>query len=205
MSAFTIAFQVPNLVRSLFADAAIQAAFVPVFTEELEKGNKREAFRLASTLIYLVTLVLGAVTAVFVLAAPLIVPVFAPGFSGEILDLTVTLSQILFPILILLGATGMAVGVLNSYDRFAAFAISPFFWNVVIILVLVLLEPAFHGNDRIYAYAIGVLVGNGRPARDPGVRPAQHAVQVHAGHRLAPAGRAPRPAPDAAGDAQPRA
>jgi putative peptidoglycan lipid II flippase len=159
MSAFTIAFQVPNLVRSLFADAAIQAAFVPVFTEELEKGNKREAFRLASTLIYLVTLLLGAVTAIFVLAAPLIVPIFAPGFSGEILDLTVTLSQILFPILILLGATGMVVGILNSYDRFAAFAISPFFWNVVIILVLVLLEPAFSGDDRIYAYAIGVLVG----------------------------------------------
>src|SRR4051794_16549346 len=159
MSAFTIAFQVPNLVRSLFADAAIQAAFVPVFTEELEKGNKREAFRLASTLLYLVTLVLGAITAIFVLAAPLIVPIFAPGFSGEILDLTVTLSQILFPILILLGATGMVVGILNSYDRFAAFAISPFFWNVIIIAVLVLLEPAFHGNDRIYAYAIGVLAG----------------------------------------------
>jgi putative peptidoglycan lipid II flippase len=159
MSAFTIAFQVPNLVRSLFADAAIQAAFVPVFTEELEKGNKKEAFRLASTLIYMVTLVLGAITALFILLAPLITPIFAPGFSGEILDLTVTLSQILFPILILLGATGMVVGVLNSYDRFAAFAISPFFWNVVIILVLVLLEPAFHGNDRIYAYAIGVLVG----------------------------------------------
>jgi putative peptidoglycan lipid II flippase len=159
MSAFTIAFQVPNLVRSLFADAAIQAAFVPVFTEELEKGNKREAFRLASTLIYLVTMLLGAVTAIFVIAAPLIVPIFAPGFSGEILDLTVTLSQILFPILIMLGATGMVVGVLNSYDRFAAFAISPFFWNVVIIGVLVLLEPAFSGNDRIYAYAIGVLIG----------------------------------------------
>jgi putative peptidoglycan lipid II flippase len=159
MSAFTLAFQIPNLVRSLFADAAIQAAFVPVFTQELERGNRREAFRLASTLIYLVTLVLGALTALFVLAAPLIVPIFAPGFSGEILDLTVTLSQILFPILILLGATGMIVGILNSYDRFAAFAISPFFWNVVIILVLVLLEPAFSGDDRIYAYAIGVLVG----------------------------------------------
>src|SRR4051812_24292157 len=159
MSAFTIAFQVPNLVRSLFADAAIQAAFVPVFTEELEKGNKKEAFRLASTLIYMVTLVLGAITALFILLAPVITPIFAPGFSGEILDLTVTLSQILFPILILLGATGMVVGVLNSYDRFAAFAISPFFWNVVIIAVLVLLEPAFHGNDRIYAYAIAVLVG----------------------------------------------
>jgi putative peptidoglycan lipid II flippase len=159
MSAFTLAFQIPNLVRSLFADAAIQAAFVPVFTEELEKGNKREAFRLASTLIYMVTLVLGAITAIFVLAAPLLVPIFAPGFSGEILDLTTTLSQILFPILIMLGATGMVVGVLNSYDRFAAFAISPFFWNVAIITVLVLLAPAFEGDDRIYAYAIGVLVG----------------------------------------------
>jgi putative peptidoglycan lipid II flippase len=159
MSAFTLAFQIPNLVRSLFADAAIQAAFVPVFTEQLEKGNRREAFRLASTLLYLLTLGLGAVTAIFVLAAPLLVPLFAPGFSGEILDLTVTLSQILFPILIMLGATGMVVGILNSYDRFAAFAISPFFWNVVIIAVLVLLEPAFEGDDRIYAYAIGVLVG----------------------------------------------
>src|SRR5215212_1288088 len=159
MSAFTIAFQVPNLVRSLFADAAIQAAFVPVFTEELEKGNKREAFRLASTLIYMVTLVLGAITAIFVLAAPLIVPIFAPGFSGEVLDLTVTLSQILFPILIMLGATGMVVGILNSYDRFAAFAISPFFWNVAIIAVLVALAPAFSEENRIYAYAIGVLVG----------------------------------------------
>ena len=159
MSAFTIAFQVPNLVRSLFADAAIQAAFVPVFTEALEKGDRREAFRLASTLIYMVTLVLALITAIFVLAAPVIVPIFAPGFSGEILDLTVSLSRVLFPILIMLGATGMVVGVLNSYDRFAAFAISPFFWNLVIILVLVLLEPAFSGNDRIYAYAIGVLIG----------------------------------------------
>jgi putative peptidoglycan lipid II flippase len=159
MSAFTLAFQIPNLVRSLFADAAIQAAFVPVFTEELEKGNKREAFRLASTLIYLVTLVLAAITAIFVLVAPVLVPIFAPGFSGEILDLTVTLSQILFPILIMLGATGMVVGVLNSYDRFAAFAISPFFWNVAIVAVLVVLAPMFHGDDRIYAYAIGVLVG----------------------------------------------
>jgi putative peptidoglycan lipid II flippase len=159
MSAFTIAFQVPNLVRSLFADAAIQAAFVPVFTEQLEKGSKREAFRLASTLIFLVTLVLGAITAIFVLAAPLVVPVFAPGFSGDLLDLTTALSQLLFPILVMLGTTGMVVGILNSYDRFGAFAISPFFWNVAIVAVLVLLAPAFSEDKEIYAYAIGVLVG----------------------------------------------
>jgi putative peptidoglycan lipid II flippase len=159
MSAFTIAFQVPNLIRALFADAALQPAFVPVFTELIGKKAYKEAFRLASTLLLLVTMVLGAITAFFVLLAPVIMPVFAPGFEGQILDLTVTLSQVLFPILILLGVSGIVVGILNSYDRFGAFAISPLFWNLSIILVLVVLEPMFHGQDRIYAYAIGILVG----------------------------------------------
>jgi len=159
MSAFTIAFQVPNLVRSLFADAALQPAFVPVFTEQLEQKNYREAFRLASTLLLLVTLVLGAITALFILVAPVVMPLFAPGFEGELLDLTVTLSQVLFPILILLGLSGVVVGILNSYDRFGAFAISPLFWNLTIIAVVVLLAPAFHGHNRIYAYAIGILAG----------------------------------------------
>ncbi len=159
MSAFTVAFQVPNLVRALFADAALQPAFVPIFTEQLERKNYREAFRLASTLLLLVTLVLGAITALFVLAAPVIMPLVAPGFEGALLDLTITLSQILFPILILLGASGVVVGILNSYDRFGAFAISPLFWNLTIILLVVVLAPLFEGEDRIYAYAIGILVG----------------------------------------------
>jgi putative peptidoglycan lipid II flippase len=159
MSAFTIAFQVPNLIRSLFADAALQPAFVPVFTDLIGRKHYREAFRLASTLLLLVTMALGAITALFVLLAPVVMPLFAPGFEGEILDLTVTLSQVLFPILILLGISGVVVGVLNSYDRFGAFAISPLFWNLAIIVVLVVLEPLFHGRDRIYAYAIAILVG----------------------------------------------
>src|SRR5919199_4589511 len=116
MSAFTIAFQVPNLVRSLFADAAIQAAFVPVFTEQLERGNKREAFRLASTLIFLVTLILTAIAALFILIAPVLMPVFVGSKVPE--GLTVTLSQVLFPILVMLGTTGIVVGILNSYNRF---------------------------------------------------------------------------------------
>ncbi|HET8955803.1 MAG TPA: murein biosynthesis integral membrane protein MurJ [Solirubrobacterales bacterium] len=159
MSAFTIAFQVPNLIRALFADAALQPAFVPVFTELLGKKAYKEAFRLASTMLLLVTMVLGAITALFVLLAPVIMPLFAPGFEGELLDLTVTLSQVLFPILVLLGVSGIVVGILNSYDRFGAFAIAPLFWNLAIIAVLVVLEPMFHGRDRIYAYAIAILVG----------------------------------------------
>jgi putative peptidoglycan lipid II flippase len=159
MSAFTIAFQLPNLVRTLFADAALQPAFVPIFTEQLGKKNYREAFRLASTLLLIVTIVLSVVTALFVLAAPLVVPLFAPGFEGTLLDLTITLSQVLFPILILLGMSGVVVGVLNSYDRFGAFAIAPLFWNLTIIACLVAIVPSLEGQDRIYAYAIGVLAG----------------------------------------------
>jgi putative peptidoglycan lipid II flippase len=161
MSAFTIAFQVPNLIRALFADAALQPAFVPVFTELIGKKDYKEAFRLASTMLLLVTMVLGTITALFVLLAPVLMPLFAPGFKDnpQLLDLTVALSQVLFPILVLLGISGIVVGILNSYDRFGAFAIAPLFWNLAIILVLVVLEPLFHGEDRIYAYAIGILVG----------------------------------------------
>jgi putative peptidoglycan lipid II flippase len=159
MSAFTIAFQVPNLVRSLFADSALQPAFVPVFTELVGQKEYKEAFRLASTLMLLMTMVLGVLTAIFVVAAPVVIPLFAPGFHPELMSLTVSLSRILFPILIMLGVSGVVVGILNSYDRFGAFAISPFFWNVAIIVVVVILEPLFHGQDKIYAYAIAIVVG----------------------------------------------
>jgi putative peptidoglycan lipid II flippase len=159
MSAFTIAFQVPNLVRSLFADAALQAAFVPVFTEELEKRSRADAFRVASALVFVIAVVLGSLTALFVLLAPLIMPLFAPGFDENLTDLTVHLAQLLFPIVLLLGFSGLVVGVLNSFDEFAIPALAPLAWNLAIILTLVLLTPAFHGQDRIYAYAIGVLIG----------------------------------------------
>src|SRR5437764_14663191 len=69
MSAFTIAFQVPNLVRSLFADAALQGAFVPVFTELLEKGRRREALTVAWSVFSLMAALLGAVTLLFLLLA----------------------------------------------------------------------------------------------------------------------------------------
>ena len=161
MSAFTIAFQVPNLVRALFADSALQGAFVPVFTELLEKGQRREAFRVASTLFFLICLVLGAVTALFILLAEPIMSVLAPGFDDDprLADLTVQLSQIMFPIVILLALSGLTVGMLNSFEHFAVPALAPVAWNLVIILALVGLVPVFPEEDEIYAYAIGVLAG----------------------------------------------
>ncbi|HWT24265.1 MAG TPA: lipid II flippase MurJ, partial [Solirubrobacteraceae bacterium] len=161
MSAFTIAFQVPNLVRALFADAALSAAFVPVFTELLEQRRRREALHLAGALFGLILAVLGTLTVAFIFAAPLIMPLFTPGDEfGPALDgLTVGLSQVLFAIVVLLGLNGLLVGILNAYDHFTVPALSPVVWNVVIIVALVALQPLFDGRDAIYAYAIGVLAG----------------------------------------------
>ena len=158
-SAFTFAFQVPNLVRSLFADAALSAAFVPVFTELLEKGNKRDAFRLASAFVAIIVAALTTVTVFFVLVAPWILPPLTGDFSPQLDNLMVGLSQVLFGIVLLLGLNGLFVGILNAYDHFTIPALAPLVWNFVIIGVLVVLKPRFHGPNEMYAYAIGVLAG----------------------------------------------
>jgi putative peptidoglycan lipid II flippase len=161
-SAFTIAFLVPNLIANLFAQAALSAAFVPVFTDLLQQGRRREALRLASTLFWIMLIALGAITAFFVLAAGVVMPLFTgPHFSGALDSLTVGLSQVLFPVVLLLGLTGLLVGILQSYEHFTIPALAPAVWNVVIILALVLLRPHFHGDDEVYAYAVGILIATG--------------------------------------------
>ena len=157
-SAFTIASQIPNLVANLFAQAALSAAFVPVFTDLLQQGKRREAFRLASTLFWLILIGLGAITAVLILAAGVFMPLFTGGFSVSTTDLTVGLSQVLFPVVLLLGLTGLLVGILQSYDQFTIPAIAPAIWNLVILALLVALHSHFHGADQVYAYAIGWLI-----------------------------------------------
>ncbi len=163
MSAFTLASQIPNLLSNLFASAALSAAFVPVFTEMLEQRRRREAFMLASNLLWIMTIVLGALTAIFILLAGVIMPLFTgPTFTPYLNDLTVGLSQVLFPVVMLLGVTGLVVGVLQSYEHFTIPAIAPAVWNIVIILLLLVLRPHFHGGheggEQLYAYAIAWLV-----------------------------------------------
>src|SRR5919198_3115414 len=160
-SAFTIAFQVPNVVRSLFADAALSAAFVPVFTEMLEHGRRKEAFRLASTLFFLILTLLGAIAVLFVVGAAALIPLFTGHtFSAELDQLTVGLSRVLFPVVVILGLNGLVVGILNAYDHFAIPAISPLVWNFVILAFLVASHHLLSGDEQLYGYAVGVLAGN---------------------------------------------
>ena len=156
-SAYTIASLVPNLVAQLFAQAALSAAFVPVFTDLLQRGRRMEAVRLASTLFWIMLIALGAITAFFILAAGVVMPLFIGPKLVAQTGLTVGLSRVLFPVVLLLGLNGLLVGILQSYDHFTIPAISPAVWNAVIIVLLVVLAPHFHGENEIYAYAIGIL------------------------------------------------
>jgi putative peptidoglycan lipid II flippase len=157
INAFTVAFQVPNLVRALVADAALSSAFVPVFSDLLEKGERRRAWRVASSLFWLMLLGLTALSALFILIAPWVIGIF--GNPGSDKDLAVGLSRVLFPIVALLGVSGVIVGILNSYDHFTVPALSPVFWNIAIIVGLVLGVPqAQTMNAKLYVYAFSILI-----------------------------------------------
>jgi putative peptidoglycan lipid II flippase len=156
INAFTIAFQLPNLVRALVADAALSSAFVPVFLELLEKDRKR-AWRVASTLFWLMLLGLTALSALFFVIAPWVIGIF--GDPGHDRALAVGLSRVLFPIVALLGVSGIIVGILNSYDHFTVPAISPVFWNIAIIVGLAIGVPQARTMDtKLYVYAASILI-----------------------------------------------
>jgi putative peptidoglycan lipid II flippase len=156
INAFTIAFQVPNLVRALVADAALSSAFVPVFVDLLRTDPKR-AWRVASTLFWLMLLGLTALSALFIVVAPWVIGIF--GDPGHDQALAVGLSRVLFPIVALLGVSGIIVGILNSYGHFTVPAISPVFWNLAIIAGLAIGVPQAQSiNTKLYVYAVSILI-----------------------------------------------
>jgi len=158
INAFEIAFLVPNTVRALVADAALSSAFVPVFSDLLEKGERKRAWRVASSLFWLMLLGLGGLTAFFALIAPWVMEAFGYGphaYGG----IAAGLSQVLFPIVVVLGLTGIVVGILNSYDHFTIPALSPVLWNLVIVLGLAIGVPHAHAeSSKLYVYAGSILV-----------------------------------------------
>src|SRR3954465_11156653 len=153
INAFEVAFLIPNTVRALVADAALSSAFVPVFSELLVKGERKRAWRVASSLFWLVLLGLGGLTALFIVISPWIMAAFGYG------HLAVGLSRVLFPIVVLLGLSGIVVGILNSYDHFPVPALTPVFWNIAIIAGLVIGVPRADGiSAQLYVYAFSILI-----------------------------------------------
>ncbi|HZQ65501.1 MAG TPA: murein biosynthesis integral membrane protein MurJ [Gaiellaceae bacterium] len=153
INAFEVAFLIPNTIRALVADAALSSAFVPVFSDLLVKGERKRAWRVASSLFWLALLGLGGLTALFIVLAPWVMRAFGYG------SLAVGLSRVLFPIVLLLGLFGIVVGILNSYEHFSVPALTPVFWNVAIIAGLLIGIPHVNGTDHeLYVYAFSILV-----------------------------------------------
>jgi putative peptidoglycan lipid II flippase len=159
--AFGVATRIPTLLRDLFAEGAMSAAFVPTFTRHLERHGRDAAFRLGSQVLNgLVLLTLGLVVAGIFLAGPL-VDYYTQFTDPDTIRLTVLLTQINLPFLTLIAVAAALMGMLNGVRRFFVPAISPALLNVCFILSTALLTPVFmsRGIEPAMALSIGMLTG----------------------------------------------
>ena len=156
-NAFVSVSVVPNLIRQLFADAAISAAFVPVLTALLTAGERERARQLTATLFGFILAVVGAVCVVFILAASPIVRAIYPELTGtsHMATLAAQYLQILVPTILVLAIAGVMTGVLYADERFTMPAVVSIVWNLVIIAFMVV----WHDAWGVYALAWGTLAG----------------------------------------------
>ena len=161
--AFGVASRVPSLMRDLFAEGAMSAAFVPTFTRHLKREGQASAWRLGSQVINGLIIVTGALGVLGVILAGPLVRVYAEGYADtpEKLRLTATLTRLGMPFLMLVAVAAACMGMLNGLRRFFIPAISPALYNVMFILATAVLTPWFvaQGIEPALALAIGMLLG----------------------------------------------
>ncbi len=163
MDAFNVAFRIPNLVRDLFAEGAMSAAFVPTFTRQLTTGGKESAWKLGNNVVNALVVLTGVVVVLaFIFAEPL-VTLFASDY-GQVagkLELTILLTRIMLPFLTCVALAAALMGMLNSLHKFFIPALSPAMFNVASIVCVLTLVPAMPlvGLPPVAAVAIGTVVG----------------------------------------------
>ena len=161
--AFRVAGRIPNLVRDLFAEGAMSAAFVPTFTRQLTLHGRERAWSLASSVINSLVLVTGALVIAGIVFAEPLVRTFAPEFStvpGQV-ELTAHLTRIMLPFLTLVAVAAVLMGMLNSLGHFFIPALSPAMFNVAVVAISVIFIPFAPslGLTPITIVALGTLVG----------------------------------------------
>jgi putative peptidoglycan lipid II flippase len=157
--AFFVAFRIPNLLRRLFAEGSLSIAFVPVFTEYLQRRSREDAVELARVVLTVLSLLLAVVTVLGVLGAPWIVRIQAPGFepAGARYELTVLLTRITFPYIFLISLVALFMGILNAMRHFAAPAAAPILLNLAVIGAMYGLH--YRLAEPVVGLAVGVIVG----------------------------------------------
>lgn len=154
--AFNAAFRIPNLLQSLFGEGALSASFIPVYATLVSRGQRAEADRVAGAVGALLAAVVSLIVLIGVLAAPLMIAVIAPGFTGEKRELTITLTRILFPGAGMLALAAWCLGVLNSHDRFMLSYASPVLWNASMVIALL----TFGGGSSVSHLAVMLAWGS---------------------------------------------
>lgn len=154
--AFMAALRIPNLLQNLFGEGVLSASFVPVYARLLAEGKEKEAGKVAGIVLSLLTLTVGALVALGVTFSSQVIAVLAPGFSGEVKDLTIQLSTIMFPGMGLLVLSAWCLGILNSHRKFFLSYVAPVLWNIAMIGTLF----AFGSSDNLVVYvAWGTVLG----------------------------------------------
>jgi putative peptidoglycan lipid II flippase len=162
MDAFTIAFRIPNLLRDLFAEGALSTSFVTTFSKTITTEGDGAAWRLANKVATMTTIVLSGITIIGILSAPWLVHVLAPGFDGGKAELTITLTRVMYPFILLVSLAALVMGMLNAKDVFGVPAMASSFFNLGSIISGVALgwwlDPGF-GPRALLGSAIGTLIG----------------------------------------------
>lgn len=154
--AFFVAFKIPNFLRRLFAEGAFAQAFVPVLSDYKEQGGKEALKQFLDRTGGTLALVLMLVTIVGVVASPVLITLFAPGFlwEGDQYELAVQMLRITFPYLFFISSVAFAGGILNSHGKFAVPAFTPVFLNLCMIAAAIWLSPLM--PEPVVALAWGV-------------------------------------------------
>ncbi len=156
MDAFFVAFKIPNFMRRLFAEGAFSQAFVPVLSEYKSQRPHQEVHALVNRVAGTLMGVLTLLVVVCVLASPVLVVIFAPGFlrDPDKFELTAQMLRLTFPYLLFVSLVAFAAGILNTYGRFAAAAFAPVWLNVVLIGAALWVAPLL--EQPVIALAAGV-------------------------------------------------
>ena len=157
--AFIAAFKIPNLLQNLFGEGALSASFIPVYANLLARGEEEEAGRVAGAVAAILGLLSAALVLIGMLATPYLIPLIAPGFTGERRELTVTLTRLLFPGAGLFVLSAWCLGILNSHRRFFLAYAAPVLWNVAMIAALLYYGRRQGSTDLATTLAWASVVG----------------------------------------------
>ena len=160
VDAFNAAFRIPNLLQNLFGEGALSGSFIPVHSALRARGEHEAAAQVARTFFAILTGGIAVLVLLGVLAAPMLVEVVAPGFTGDKRELAIRLVRILFPGAGILVASAWCLGVLNSHGRFLLAYLAPVGWNAAMIGTLLLFGGRRDLDQLAIALAWGSVVGS---------------------------------------------